>query len=126
ATPLPFFENFYAGGVRSVRGFTDNPLGPRAAPFAGSTFTQPLGGALKTIGSLEMYFPALLDTSAARISAFVDVGNVFADVDAFDAGELRASTGVAGMWGSPMGPISISYAAPLRNEDSGEIERLEF
>lgn len=126
ADGLPFFENFYAGGVRSVRGFTDNTLGPRAAPFAGSTFTQPLGGALKTVGSLEMYFPTLLDTSAARVSAFVDVGNVFADVDAFDAGELRASAGVALMWRSPMGPISISYAQPLRKEDLDDIERLQF
>ena len=126
ADGLPFFENFYAGGVRSVRGFTDNTLGPRAAPFAGSAFTQPLGGALKTVGSLEMYFPTLLDTSAARVSAFVDVGNVFADVDAFDAGELRASAGVALMWRSPMGPISISYAQPLRKKDIDEIERLQF
>ena len=46
----------------------DNTLGPRAAPFAGSTFTQPIGGALKTVGSLEMFFPTLLDTAGgARI-----------------------------------------------------------
>ena len=49
-----------------------------------------------------------------------------ADVDSFDAGELRASTGVALMWRSPMGPISISYAYPLRKEDDDELERLQF
>jgi outer membrane protein insertion porin family len=123
---LPFFENFYAGGVRSVRGFSDNTLGPRAVPFVGASFAQPIGGALKTTGSLEMIFPTLLDTPAARVSAFIDVGNVFADVDAFDAGELRASTGVSLMWRSPMGPISISYALPLRKKDGDEIERLQF
>ncbi|MDQ3287369.1 MAG: outer membrane protein assembly factor BamA [Pseudomonadota bacterium] len=126
ADGLPFFENFYAGGVRSVRGFTDNTLGPRAGAFVGSSFSQPLGGALKTVGSLEMFFPTLLDTSAARVSAFVDVGNVFADVDAFDAGELRASAGVALMWRSPMGPISISYATPIKKEDIDDVERLQF
>ena len=126
ADGLPFFENFYAGGVRSVRGFTDNTLGPRAAPFAGSSFTQPIGGALKTVGSLEMFFPTLLNTPAARVSAFIDVGNVYKDFDAFDAGELRASTGVSLMWRSPMGPISISYALPLRKQDLDEVERLQF
>ncbi len=131
ADGLPFFENFYAGGVRSVRGFTDNTLGPRE-------LNQPLGGAFKTVGSLEMYFPTLLDTPAARVSAFVDVGNVYKDYDAFDADELRASTGVALMWRSPMGPISISYAFPLKKEDAirdasgnliqegDELERLQF
>lgn len=131
ADGLPFFENFYAGGVRSVRGFTDNTLGPRE-------FGQPLGGAFKTVGSLEMYFPTLLDTPAARVSAFVDFGNVYKDYDSFDAGELRASTGVALMWRSPMGPISISYAYPLKSQDDvrnangtlieqgDELERLQF
>ncbi|UNK49397.1 outer membrane protein assembly factor BamA [Lysobacter sp. S4-A87] len=131
ADGLPFFENFYAGGVRSVRGFTDNTLGPRE-------LNQPLGGAFKTVGSLEMYFPTLLDTPAARVSAFVDFGNVYKDYDSFDAGELRASTGIALMWRSPMGPISISYAYPLKKQDDvrnangtvieegDELERLQF
>ena len=76
ATGLPFFENFYAGGVRSVRGFRDNTLGPRSDRRRG-LHGQPLGGAIKTTGSLEMYFPKLFDSKAARISAFVDFGNVF-------------------------------------------------
>lgn len=125
ATGLPFFENFYAGGVRSVRGFRDNTLGP--VDFAiGSSFPQPIGGALKTVGSLEMYFPTLLDTPAARVSAFVDFGNVFTNADAFDANELRVSTGVSLLWRAPVGPISISYAYPLRSEDGDDIERLQF
>lgn len=137
ASGLPFFENFYAGGTRSVRGFRDNTLGPReAAGF--SSFQQPLGGAFKTVGSLEMYFPTLLDSPAARISAFVDFGNVFRDYDAFDAKDLRVSAGVALMWRAPVGPISISYAFPLRKQDDvfggmgellrrgDETERLQF
>ncbi|MGY4516569.1 outer membrane protein assembly factor BamA [Lysobacter sp. HA18] len=125
ATGLPFFENFYAGGVRSVRGFSDNTLGPRAAA-AGSNFLQPIGGAVKTIGSAEMFFPTLINSPSARVSAFVDVGNVFAGRGDFDTGELRASGGISMLWRSPMGPISISYAIPFRKKDGDEIEHLQF
>ena len=128
ADGLPFFENFYAGGISSsgrVRGFTDNTLGPRAGSNF-SFFSQPIGGALKTVGTVEMIFPTLFDSPAARISAFVDFGNVYADWASFDAGELRVSAGVALLWRSPMGPLSISYAIPLRSEDLDETERLQF
>ncbi|AXK73551.1 outer membrane protein assembly factor BamA [Lysobacter sp. TY2-98] len=125
ATGLPFFENFYAGGVRSVRGFSDNTLGPRDKPL-GSNFSQPIGGAVKTVGSVEMFFPTLINSPQARVSAFVDVGNVFASRGDFDAGELRAAGGISLLWRSPMGPISISYAIPFRKKDGDEIEHLQF
>ena len=126
ATGLPFYENFYAGGTNSVRGFEDNTLGPRSEAINGFNRGQPLGGSLKTVGSVEMYFPKLFDSPSARISAFFDFGNVYSDVDAFKANELRASTGVALLWRAPVGPISISYAFPLKKEDNDEIERLQF
>ena len=127
ADGLPFFENFYAGGISSggrVRGFVDNTLGPRALGSSG--FSRPVGGSIKTVGSLELFFPRLFDTNAARISAFVDFGNVYKDWASIDASELRASTGVALLWRSPMGPISISYAIPLRTQPFDETERLQF
>ena len=86
----------------------------------------PIGGAFKTVGSLEMFFPSLIDSPAARVSAFLDVGNVYTDFDAFDAETLRASAGVALMWRSPMGPISISYGYPFRKEEGDRTERLQF
>jgi outer membrane protein insertion porin family len=126
ADGLPFFENFYAGGVRSVRGFRDNTLGPREGVSALSTYTQPLGGAVKTIGSAEVYFPTLIKSPSARLSAFIDVGNVYRNVDAFDVDTLRASAGIAMLWRAPVGPISISYAIPVKKEPGDEIERLQF
>lgn len=123
ATGLPFFENFYAGGTRSVRGFRDNTLGPREV-IGG--YSQPLGGSVKTTGSVELVFPKLFDSRAARVSAFLDFGNVYDGFDNFDAGELRASAGVALLWRAPVGPISISYAYPIKKKDGDEIERLQF
>src|SRR5690606_21993890 len=87
---------------------------------------QPLGGSLKTVGQVELVFPKLFDSNAARVSAFVDFGNVFNGVDEFDTGELRASAGVALLWRAPVGPISISYAYPFKKKEGDELERLQF
>ncbi|MFA7442891.1 MAG: outer membrane protein assembly factor BamA [Lysobacteraceae bacterium] len=126
ADGLPFFENFYAGGVRSIRGFEDNTLGPYAFSAFNQNFRQPLGGALKTIGTLELIFPNLLDSSSSRISAFLDFGNVFESVDTFEVSEFRASVGVALQWQAPVGPIILNLSAPIRKKDGDEIERLQF
>jgi outer membrane protein insertion porin family len=127
ASGLPFFENFYAGGISSsgkVRGFVDNTLGPVYSTPSG--FRQPLGGSFLLAGSVEAIFPKLFDSPAARVSAFLDFGNVYNGFDNFDAGELRISTGIALLWRSPMGPLSISYAFPLRKQDTDQVERLQF
>lgn len=127
ASGLPFFENFYAGGIASsgrVRGFMDNTLGPIYTSNFG--YRQPLGGSVLVAGSVETIFPKLFDSPSARVSAFLDFGNVYNGYNNFSASELRASAGVALLWRSPMGPLSISYALPLRKKDGDQIERLQF
>ncbi|HEY0860797.1 MAG TPA: outer membrane protein assembly factor BamA, partial [Pseudoxanthomonas sp.] len=126
ASGLPFFENFYAGGTRSIRGFEDNSLGPRSEVSSSYPDGQPLGGSFKTIGSVELLFPKLFDSNAARVSAFLDIGNVFDGYKSFDSKELRASTGIALLWRAPVGPISISYSFPVRKEEGDKLERLQF
>jgi outer membrane protein insertion porin family len=122
---LPFFKNFYAGGPGSVRGFAQNTLGPNTT-FGGFSRVQPLGGPVKATGSFEFYFPKLLGGPGTRISAFLDYGNVFARTGDFSLSSFRVTTGLALQWQSPVGPISISYALPIRKEDGDEIERLQF
>jgi outer membrane protein insertion porin family len=127
ASGLPFFENFYAGGIAAagkVRGFTDNTLGPSYT--SGFGFRQPLGGSFLLAGSVEAIFPKLIDSPSARVSAFLDFGNVYDGWKNFSASELRVSTGVSLLWRSPMGPLSISYAFPLRKQTGDQIERLQF
>ena len=127
ASGLPFFENFYAGGIASsgrVRGFMDNTLGPSWTSDYG--YKQPLGGSFLLAGSVETIFPKLFDSPSARVSAFLDFGNVYDGYKNFSTSELRASVGVALLWRSPMGPLSISYALPVRKKDGDQIERLQF
>ncbi len=127
---LPFYQNFYAGGTRSVRGFEDNTLGPFEAFGTGdNAFRQPLGGSFKAVGSVELIFPtpfAKADSDTAQFSAFFDVGNVFADYDAFAADELRASAGLSFKWQAPVGPIIINLATPVRKKDGDRTESIQF
>jgi len=127
---LPFYQNFYAGGTRSVRGFEDNTLGPSEAFGTGdNAFLQPLGGSFKTVGSVELIFPTPFtkaDSDTAQFSAFFDVGNVFADYDAFKTDELRASTGLSFKWQAPVGPIIINLVAPLKKKDGDRTESIQF
>lgn len=119
---LPFFENFFAGGPRSVRGYAANTLGPR------DSRGNPLGGAFEVVGGAEVYFPVPFakDARQFRLGAFVDIGNVFEDFDAFDSGELRYSTGISTLWLSPVGPLSLSFAVPLNDKAGDETEVVQF
>ncbi len=119
---LPFFENFFAGGVRSVRGFEDNTLGPRDSDG------DPIGGAFLVVFNAEVIFPIpfVEDAKGVRLSAFFDVGNVFENYDSFDAGDLRYSAGLAGLWLSPLGPISMSLGFPLNAESDDDEQRFQF
>lgn len=109
---LPLTENFFAGGLRSVRGFRANTLGPR------DSLDEPLGGNLKTVGTTELILPLPFakDSNTFRLTAFVDGGNVYGPDEDFDFDTLRFSTGLAGVWLSPVGPMTMSFARPLRSE----------
>lgn len=124
---LPFFENFYAGGIRSVRGYRANTLGVRE--FTPNGDDRPIGGNMLVTGGAEVIFPIPFmkkTLRSFRLSTFIDVGNVY-DVDqSFDAGLLRYSTGVSAIWISPFGAMSFSIAAPLNAQDGDEKEAFQF
>ncbi|RUM53487.1 MAG: outer membrane protein assembly factor BamA [Methylococcus sp.] len=119
-TTFPFFENFYAGGVNSVRGFQDNTLGPRDSNNA------PLGGKSKLVGSAEVYFPIpfMEDLDSMRLSAFIDAGNVYATSVSLSG--MKYSAGLAAEWLSPFGAITISYAVPFNEESGDRIQSFQF
>lgn len=119
---LPFFKNYYAGGVRSVRGFKDNTLGPR------DSRGLPLGGGFRVVGNMELLFPPPFFTksNSFRMSAFIDVGNVYANYDDFQAGDLRYSTGIGATWLSPLGALSFSLAKPLNDKPGDTTQIFQF
>jgi outer membrane protein insertion porin family len=120
-TGLPFYEHFYGGGVRDIRGFDDNTLGPK------DTFCRALGGDFKVSGGIEVAIPTpFTQGSGSRIALFIDIGNVYENIDAFDASLLRASAGLSVTWQAPIGPIIMNFAVPLKEEEGDRTESIQF
>jgi outer membrane protein insertion porin family len=120
---LPFYKNFYAGGIGSVRGFEQSSIGPKDLASGDS-----LGGNRRVIGNAEFYFP-LPGTGtdrSFRMSAFFDVGTVWAEDDRANFADLRYSTGLAFAWSSPIGPLKFSLGFPLKKQDDDELQKFQF
>ncbi len=136
ATPPPY-ENFYAGGLNSVRGFEQNSLGPRAV-YDGfySNYNRPTGGTYSLEGGLDFIFPIpfLEDSRSVRSSLFLDYGNVFSDecksyeinCNEFDLSELRYSVGVGVTWITALGPMSFAISSVFGDDEFDETETFQF
>ena len=119
---LPLIDNFFSGGIRSVRGFEANTLGPR------DSRGFPLGGDVKVEARAEVILPVPFapDTKSFRITTFVDAGNVFGPGQTLDFGDLRYSTGVSAIWLSPLGALTASIALPLNDESFDDTQPFQF
>lgn len=122
-TELPFFENFFGGGPRTVRGYEENTLGPK------DEFGRALGGNLRVVGNAELILPVPFasDVKSLRLTGFVDAGNVYnLNNEDFDAGELRLSAGLSGLWLSPFGVLTVSVAAPFNDQPGDKTQTFQF
>jgi outer membrane protein insertion porin family len=120
--PYPVFKNFFSGGLGSVRGFQQGTLGPR--DVTGSS----IGGPRKITLNAEVItpFPGAGNDRTLRLFGFFDVGNVFGEDERLRVGDLRASVGAGLSWLSPIGPLRIAIAQPVRKQPGDRIQRLQF
>lgn len=119
---LPFFQNFFAGGMSTVRGFRANSLGPR------DENNDPTGGNFRLLGNAGLRFPTpFVDPNSAQITGFVDFGQVYDTAQgSVNLGELRYSAGLSVTWFSPLGPLTISLAQPLNAKSGDKTEFFQF
>jgi len=120
--PFPVFKNFYSGGLGSVRGFDQGTLGPRDVTGAS------LGGPKKVSLNVELIapFPGAGNDRTLRVFTFADIGNVYGDNERVRLSEMRASVGVGLSWISPLGPLRLAYAKPVRKFAGDRIQELQF
>ena len=120
--PFSVFKNFSSGGLGSVRGFQQGSLGPRDAGDLA------LGGPKKVTLNAELSapFPGAGNDRTLRMYGFVDAGNVFGEKEPYRLRDLRASYGLGISWISPVGPLRLAVANPLRKRVGDRIERFQF
>ena len=120
---FPVFKKFFGGGLGSVRGFEQGSLGPQDASGVA------LGGQRKFNVNAELLspFPGTGNDRTLRMYAFVDLGAV-AGPDAVNqnANSVRASVGVGVSWISPVGPLRLAFAKPIRSFDGDKIQNMQF
>lgn len=131
---FPFFKNFYAGGIGSVRGYNSGSLGPKEYdPYDGDS--DNLGGDRMLTGSIEILAPLPGGDRTLRVFGFLDAGYVWGYEgvgvrqyrrQSMSLSDLRYSTGIGVAWISPLGPLKFSIAAPLNDKDGDDIQRFQF
>jgi outer membrane protein insertion porin family len=142
AHDLPLFDRYFAGGINTVRGFTDRSLAPReqrivckkvkngkdevndGCPNGFDPHSEDVlvGGSRMAVGNVEMTFP-VMEKYGLRGVAFFDMGNAF---DTFRFSELRRSVGAGGRWLSPFGPLRVELGFPLNKQKGDDTSVIGF
>ncbi|NQZ31364.1 MAG: outer membrane protein assembly factor BamA [Oceanospirillaceae bacterium] len=131
----PFFKNYFAGGIGSMRGVSANSLGPI------DTQNDTIGGNVLITGGADLIFPmpGINDPLKYRTSLFVDIGGVFATqclpVDSGTTSncnegvhleDLKYSAGIGFTWLTPLGPLTFSYAKLLNKKSTDDEKKFDF
>lgn len=125
---LPFFENYYAGGIAQpgqVRGYESYSLGPH------DNHGNALGGGLVLNGGVNLILPYPLSSDVVRTGFFLDGGNVYAyglpqPLQGTLSGPIRYSGGFSIDWRSPFGPLAFNVGVPINKQPDDQTQYFQF
>lgn len=144
---FPFFQNYQAGGIGGtpVRAFDSGTIGPKVFDQNNNVITLGGNNMVGLSAELNTKIPFTKDNSDMRVGVFVDAASVWdnktytpkdsdnghsvynqATYKSTMKNELRAATGVAWTWYSPVGAIKLSYGVPLKKKDHDQVQRFQF
>jgi outer membrane protein insertion porin family len=114
------YDRFYLGGMNSLRGFDWRDISPtdeNGDKIGGDKFVQ---------FNVEFLIPVFKKSGLVGV-VFYDTGNVYAQGENIDLGNLRESAGYGFRWYSPLGPIRLENGYIINPKDGeGKGGRWEF
>jgi len=124
-TPYPLFKNFYSGGLGSVRGFEQGSLTTGTQRTLGLTAT---GGTKKVNFNAELLspLPGGGKDRTLRVYTFLDAGGIYGADESIQLADMRSSVGIGISWISPVGPLRLAVARPLKYFEGDKIQTLQF
>lgn len=130
---FPFFKNYFAGGIGSIRGVSNNSLGPR------DSLGDPIGGNVLITGGADLIFPipGIDDPKKYRTSLFLDYGGVFTTKcitgttaskcnQGINLDDMKYTAGFGFTWITPLGPLTFSYAKILNKKTGDDPKAFDF
>jgi outer membrane protein insertion porin family len=140
---VPVENRYFTGGGNSVRGFEENSLGPTDLTPTASGEPAPVvvGGRFLLVGNVELRFPVPYFWRYRFSGAvFADAGNVWRSLQSVDLGDFRLvaprdevtdrdfrySLGVGLRYNTPVGPIRLDFAAPIKKDETDKFGRFHL
>ena len=122
---IPIFENFFAGGANSIRGFAFRGVGPISETDEVST--EQVGGKVLLLASAEYTLPVYGDM--VRGAFFVDTGKADTDTNDLNFSNFRATIGFGFRAKVPfMGNsvVAIDFGFPFIRKDKDDEQAVTF
>ena len=123
STDYPPYENYFAGGSSSVRGYDANSIGPKD-----DLTNDPTGGKVKVVGNVDLILPnPFTDKSTStRVSLFLDAGSVFEDSSSINSQDIRSTAGLAFIWITPVGAMRFNFSTALNEQEGDALSSFQF
>ncbi len=124
---VPIRERFFLGGRTTVRGFSENSIGPVGGgalpPGNRPAEREPLGGDLSLNVNTELRFPLVFGFSGVT---FADGGGLYLQNGPISVHDFRRSAGLGLRYATPVGPISLEYGFKLDRRSGESIGAVHF
>ena len=112
---LPITERFFLGGRTTVRGYSQDSVGPKGRDGT------PTGGDAFLMGNAEMRTDV---AGGVGLVTFVDAGNVWRKYTDYEISDMRYTSGLGVRYNTAVGPLRVDYGFKLDRlpgESAGEL-----